>query len=60
MDDAPLIGSLAATLDAVDRALERLREGTYRLCETCGTSIEQDVLLAQPLRTRCAAHLEIG
>ncbi len=59
-DDAPLIGSLSATLDAVDRALERLRDGSYRTCETCGAPIEEAQLAADPLRTRCRAHLEIA
>ena len=50
-------------LAQVDRALERLEEGTYGVCEECGRPIPMGRLLAVPSATRCvecAAALEQG
>jgi RNA polymerase-binding transcription factor DksA len=46
-----------STLDDVDRALERLSEGTYRTCETCGADLGDDLLAAAPTRRRCEDHV---
>ncbi len=48
------------TLDGVDRALERLRQGSYRTCRVCGAPIDDDVLARDPLRDSCDAHLELA
>jgi RNA polymerase-binding transcription factor DksA len=48
---------IEATLNGVDAALERLRLGTYRVCESCGTPIDETELIAQPLITQCQRHL---
>ncbi|MEI8127254.1 MAG: hypothetical protein WCG86_05485 [Actinomycetota bacterium] len=44
------------TLNEVDRALDRLRSGTYRACEVCGSEIEENLLAADALRASCVAH----
>jgi RNA polymerase-binding transcription factor len=46
-------------LDSVDRALERLSEGTYGACETCGTPILGADLSADPTRRVCEQHLAL-
>ena len=51
--------SIEANLDAVDRALERLRAGTYRTCQVCGSPIEQNALEGDPVRTMCDAHFGV-
>ena len=40
----------AAVLDGVDRALERLSEGTYGQCETCGAPVLEADLEHDPTR----------
>lgn len=40
-------------LREVEAALERIREGTYGLCEDCGREIERERLEAYPTATRC-------
>lgn len=40
-------------LRAIDHALERLAEGTYERCETCGAEIDRARLEAQPAAARC-------
>jgi len=48
------------TLNNVDRALERLRVGTYRTCQACGAEIDQAELLRDPLLANCSAHPELS
>ncbi len=50
----------AAVLDGVDRALERLSEGTYGSCEACGAPILDAHLDADPTRRMCEQHLSLG
>ncbi len=47
----------AAVLDGVDRALERLSEGTYGQCETCGAPVLDADLERDPTRCMCEQHL---
>ena len=49
------------TLDAIEAALERIEEGTYGICEECGTKIAKARLNAIPyvaLCVKCAEQLE--
>jgi sigma-B regulation protein RsbU (phosphoserine phosphatase) len=41
--------SLLQLLDEVDSALERMKAGTYGICETCHGTIEKDRLITDPL-----------
>jgi DnaK suppressor protein len=43
-------------VDDVERALNRLDDGTYGTCEVCGATIPEDVLADEPARRTCAAH----
>ena len=47
----------SAVLDGVDRALERLSEGTYGRCETCGAPVPDADLERDPTRRMCEQHL---
>ena len=47
----------AAVLDGVDRALERLSEGSYGTCEVCGADILESDLEHEPTRHTCEQHL---
>jgi sigma-B regulation protein RsbU (phosphoserine phosphatase) len=49
--------SLRQLLNEVDSALERVRAGTFGICETCHDSIEKDRLIADPLVRYCLDHL---
>jgi DnaK suppressor protein len=50
----------AAVLDRVDRALERLSEGAYGQCETCGAPLFDADLERDPTRRECEQHLSPG
>ena len=42
------VAAMETTLNDVDRALERLRVGTYRTCQACNTSLDDAELIANP------------
>lgn len=45
--------SIAAALAEVDRALEKVEEGTYGRCDDCGRPITGERLEAMPAATLC-------
>jgi RNA polymerase-binding transcription factor DksA len=58
--DNTSVARIEAVLNGVDRALERLRAGTYRTCQVCGTQIDEAALVASPLLAHCPAHPELS
>jgi DnaK suppressor protein len=48
--------SIAVTLADVERALEKLDDGTYGTCDACGEPIGEDRLEAIPWATLCIDH----
>jgi RNA polymerase-binding transcription factor DksA len=54
------VSAIETTLNDVDRALERLRLGTYRSCQACGTPIDDVDLESNPLLTSCRLHPELA
>jgi DnaK suppressor protein len=48
-----LVHLLDQNREQVERALERLREGRYGICEGCGRRIPEARLRYQPAATRC-------
>jgi phosphoserine phosphatase RsbU/P len=49
--------SLAALLNEVDAALERMRDGSFGICEECHDTVEEERLIADPLVRLCLDHL---
>ena len=47
--------ALTATLADVERALAKLDEGTYGVCDRCGSAISQERLEARPWTALCLA-----
>ncbi len=54
------VTAIEARLNDVDRALERLRAGTYRTCQVCHTEIDEAALVATPLLANCPSHPELA
>lgn len=52
-----LASQLQSELDEVERALAKLDEGTYGLCETCGEGISPVRLEAMPAARFCIDHV---
>jgi DnaK suppressor protein len=44
-----------AQLQAIDDALDRITQGVYGLCQTCGSALSEARLQAAPQAMRCAA-----
>jgi len=53
----PVNPHLSALLDQVDAALERVRDGSFGICEYCHDTIEADRLASNPLIRFCIDHL---
>jgi RNA polymerase-binding transcription factor DksA len=46
----------ATVLDGVDRTLQRLSDGTYGQCETCGAPVQEADLERDPTQRMCGQH----
>ena len=47
--------ALTATLEDVERALTKLDDGTYGVCDLCGVAIPEERLEARPWTSLCVA-----
>jgi DnaK suppressor protein len=54
-DSVSLERDLAANLDKIEKALQKIKLGTYAQCEKCGQQIEEARLTAYPEATTCLA-----
>ena len=57
--DVAVLDLIEGELADVELALERLGDGTYGRCETCGALAGEDELAAAPARRFCPAHLPL-
>jgi DnaK suppressor protein len=51
--DLALSAQALASIDEIDRALEKIIAGTYGVCEKCGTNIPKERLRALPYAALC-------
>ena len=51
--DATLEGNEERLLQAIDAALQRIENGTYGICRSCGRPIDPERLEALPWTTQC-------
>lgn len=51
---------IVAQLDGVESALRRIDAGDYGRCGTCGSTLPDVLLDADPLADACAAHRRQG
>jgi len=56
-DNTAILKELEIRYNDVLKALMKLEEGTYGICEVSGESIEEDRLEADPAAKTCKAHL---
>ena len=57
---AALLSDAQRELSDIDRALERLRDGTYGVCAHCGKPIAPERLAARPSAAMCIDCASIG
>jgi RNA polymerase-binding transcription factor DksA len=55
-ENKALLNQLNEQLDEVDHALAKMDDGTYGVCEVCGTAIAEARLEAMPATRFCIAH----
>jgi RNA polymerase-binding transcription factor DksA len=58
--DLAALAVVEAELVDVERALERLDEGSYGTCEACGVALADEVLADAPATRFCATHQPDG
>ena len=51
--DLSLVNNLRDLMDRIDKALAKMDDGTYGLCERCGKAIEKPRLKALPYASLC-------
>ena len=51
-----LAAALTTQLEMVDKALARIEEGSYGMCEICGQAIGAERLDVLPMTSRCVTH----
>ena len=51
--DLTLERTLEASLKDVNKALERMKDGSYGICKYCGKAIDEKRLMARPTSTSC-------
>jgi len=51
------LGALETRYNNITRALGKIEDGSYGVCELCGASIESDRLDANPAARTCKAHI---
>lgn len=47
--------SIAASIDEIDRTLDKIAAGTYGVCDECGTPIGETRLAARPATDLCVS-----
>ena len=55
LNDVGVVDSLNASVERVERALEKLADGTYGTCDVCGRPIPAARLDAKPESTTCVS-----
>lgn len=56
--DLSILEQVEAELEDVERALRKLEQGSYGLCEVCNEQIVDERLEAQPATRYCTVHAE--
>ena len=54
--EQPDLDAAERDVDDVEKALQRLDDGTYASCEVCGAPIAEELLAENPARRTCSAH----
>jgi DnaK suppressor protein len=52
---ATIIGNKSEMLDKIDKALDKVKDGTYGICEECGSDIPLERLKAVVFATHCVS-----
>ena len=56
--DLSLSNNIKDLMDKIDRAMDKIEQGTYGLCERCGKPIEKARIKALPYATLCISDAQ--
>ncbi len=51
------LGTLETRYNGINRALQKIKDGTFGTCEICGAELEEDRLEANPAARTCKTHM---
>lgn len=57
-EDRAVLAALEVTYRNIKRALEKIEQGTYGICEICGTTIADARLEFLPTARTCQTHMD--
>lgn len=57
-DNLALVSTLEQRYNDIKLSLDKIKQGTYGLCQVCGKEIEEDRLEANPSARTCKLHME--
>ena len=57
-DNVAIVGTLEDRYRDVKSGLDKIKHGTYGLCQVCKNEIEEDRLEANPSARTCKVHME--
>lgn len=55
--DSAITEALSPRLKEIEKALAKIENGTYGICEVSGEPIEEDRLMANPSASTCVLHM---
>ena len=53
-----IVNTLEARYNDVKKSLDKIEQGTYGLCQTCGEEIDMERLEANPSANTCRKHMK--
>ena len=56
-ENTAIVGTLEARYNDILSGLDKIKHGTYGLCQVCGKEIELDRLEANPAARTCKVHM---
>ena len=57
-DNVAIVNTLETRYQDLKSALDKLKHGTYGLCQVCGEEIDAERLEANPSARKCREHME--
>ncbi|HEY4528257.1 MAG TPA: TraR/DksA C4-type zinc finger protein [Candidatus Paceibacterota bacterium] len=57
-DNTAILSTLETRYNDIKSSLDKIKHGTYGLCQVCGKEIEEDRLEANPSARTCKEHID--
>ena len=57
-ENAAIVNTLETRYNDVKKSLDKIKDGTYGICQVCGEEISRERLEANPSASTCRKHME--